>query len=83
MRKYLVIDEYTLPDKESRGFTKTSVVEADSATAAVLKGFGKVLFDDDSNDEWNRAFKENRLDKAVTGVYELVSGENELPAMFK
>ena len=79
MKKYLVINEFTRPGVADKAFTKTMVVDANDAIGAMLKVAYDALFNND--DKWDVAARDGRLDQATVGVYELVSGENELPAI--
>ena len=82
MKKYLVINEFTRPSVPDRAFTRTMVVVADDANGALLKVAHDALFNK-ANDVWNGAANDGRLDQSTVGIYELVSGENELPKMVK
>ncbi|MFC6261973.1 MULTISPECIES: hypothetical protein [Levilactobacillus] len=80
MKKYLVINEFTRPDVADKAFTKTMVVDADDANGALLQVAHDALFNK-NGDKWDMAANDGRLDQSTVGIYELVSGENELPAM--
>lgn len=80
MKKYLVVNEFTLPDEVGEAFTRTSVVGADSPRQAILKVASNALFNKEG-DKWNVAANDGRLDQATVGIYELVSGRNELPEL--
>lgn len=77
MKKYLLINHYSLQDDARRAYTHTKVIEADTPDQAMAKDAYDVFTAGDS-DKWNYAVKTKRLIQSTVGVYELVTGKNEI-----
>lgn len=75
MKKYLVINEYFLPGRSEKSFTKTKVVKADSVDQALSRDAYEAIA---GKSNWEMAVQEGRLEQSTSAVYELVSGVNEL-----
>ncbi|MDA5386981.1 hypothetical protein [Loigolactobacillus backii] len=74
MKKYLVVDEFTLPEG-IHAFTRNEIINAESAMGALLTNMDSMMTNGDTMEE---AALSGRLEGTAVGVYELVSGVNEL-----
>lgn len=75
MKKYLLVNQYTLPPKREAAVTKTVVLEAESPEQALsIDAFN--IFANSDTDRWCEAVKTGYLEQSTIGIYELTTGKN-------
>jgi len=77
MKKYMVIDEYSVKGKSDLVITQTKIVDAEAPGQAAVVDLGDVEFDDNPSD-LNLKVRSGDLEVATVGIYELTTGHNEL-----
>lgn len=75
MKTYLLVNEFYLPGKTEKAFTKIQKVESESPSGALAS----LSYEEyASNDRWVRAVKAGNLEEATVAIYKLASKHNFL-----
>lgn len=75
MKKYLLVNEFSLPGKVEKAFTEIQIVEAERPDGA-LASFSYEEYV--SNSKWVKAVKKGTLREDTVAIYELASKHNFL-----
>lgn len=75
MKKYLLVNEFSLTGKAEKAFTEVQIVEAESPDGALASlSYEEYV----SNSKWVKAVKKGTLGEETVAIYELTSKHNFL-----